>query len=132
MAAEAVQVEGPYEAHDFTVADGAGIPQNTLCQLTSPRTATASSGGTDVWAGIAATEKVASNGVTELGLFTTGIWLLTNSGLAITDGSLVSISGSNLIKSATAGEILTGDVIGKALQDIAPDAQGEVRVGALA
>jgi len=115
MANEAVQVEGPYETHDFTVADGATIEKGTLCKLSDPRTAAASSGA-DAFAGIAATEKVASNGKTELGLWTRGIFDLTTIGPAITAGDIVSLSGANLIKEATEAEIQAGKGIGKALE----------------
>ncbi len=131
MANEAVQVEGPYEVHDFTVSESVLIEKLTVCQLTSPRTASASSAA-DLFAGIAATEKVASNGKTELGLFTTGTFLLANAGSGtIPDGALVSLSGANLIKQATEAEMVTGAAFGKALQDIAAAGTGEVKIGAL-
>lgn len=130
MANEAIQVEGPYEAHDFTVAVATGVPQFTLMKLSDPRTAAATDGDSNVFAGIAATEKVADNGVTELGLFTTGIFVLKdNGGAGISAGQLVSVGGANTIKQATAAELLTGDTIGKALEDIATGTSGEVRLG---
>ena len=129
MANEVTQVEGPYEAHDFTVADGAGIVQNTICKLTDPRTAAASSGA-DLFAGIAATEKVASNGNVNLGLWTTGTFVMTAApGAAITEGAMVVLSGANLIRTAVAGELLTGAVVGKALEAIASSTTGEVKIG---
>ncbi len=132
MANEAVQVEGPYEVHDFTVSESVLIEKNTLCQLTSPRTASASS-AVDKWAGIAATEKVASNGKTELGLFTTGTFLLTATADAtIQEGVIVALSGANLIRLATSAEIVTGNTVGRALQDITASAQGEVKIGVMA
>jgi len=132
MANESTQVEGPYEAHDFTVADGASIPIGTLCQLTDPRTCSLSSGA-DVFAGVAATEKVASNGVVNLGLWTTGNFVMTAAaGASITEGSMVTLSGANLIRTATAAEIALGQVVGKAMEAIASTTTGEVKVGALA
>lgn len=131
----AVPVEGPYEVHDFTVNVASGIEKYALLQLIDPRTAQASAAGSELWAGIAASEKVASanNTKTELGLYTKGVFLLVNSpGPTIAVGSLVSLSGNNAIKLATSGELLTGAVIGKALQEIAGGAAGEVHVGASA
>ena len=132
MANVASVVEDPSEIRDFTVADGVGIEQFTLCKLSDPRTAAASSANSDVFAGIAMTEKKASNGKTNLGLAQNGIFVLTagvTSG--ITAGNLVSLCGANLIKIATEAEVVTGDVIGKALEDIASGTTGEVRVGAI-
>ena len=130
MANEATQIEGPYESHDFTVAEDAGIPQYTLCKLSDPRTAAASSGA-DVFAGIAATEKVANNGVVDLGLFTEGTFLLTDAGAGITTGAAVALSGANLIKAAVAADLLNGKAFGKALQTIAGGGTGEVKIGSL-
>ena len=65
-----------------------------------------------------------------MGLYTKGIFLLTASaGAAIVDGDLVSISGANTVFESTAGEILTGGVVGKAMEDIAAGTTGEVKVG---
>ena len=41
---------------------------------------------------------------------------MTCGGGGCTLGALVSLSGANVIKDATAAEILTGDVIGKAME----------------
>jgi hypothetical protein len=129
MANEAIPVEGPYEVHDFTVAVATGIPQFTLCQITDPRTASATSGDSEQFAGIAFTEKVANNGVLNLGLATTGTWVLKdNGGAGIAEGALVSVGGANTIKAATEAEVIAGDVIGKALEAIASGTSGEVKL----
>lgn len=129
MADEATPVEGPYEVHDFTVADGTGIEQYVLCQLTDPRTASASSAD-EAFAGIAMTEKVASNGKTNLGLAVTGIWDLTiHGGASCTAGDTVSLSGANLIKEATEAEVQAGKAVGKALETGTGGEVIEVRIG---
>lgn len=131
MADEAEAVEGPYEVHDFVVGSGTNIPAGTLCVLSSPRTATASSAA-GLWAGIAATEKsiLAGDVSTRLGLYTKGVFRLTNcAGPTIADGTIVVLSGTNVIRAAIAAELLTGAVIGKALEDITTGAQGDVMVG---
>lgn len=128
MANEAVRVEGPYEVHDFTVADGTAISQYTLCQLTDPRTASASSATGQVFAGIAATDKEASDGQTNLGLYTRGIFVLTDSGVGIAVGALVSLGGANTIKTATEAEVAAGKAFGRALEAIAAGTTGEVQL----
>lgn len=122
-------VEGPYEVHDFTVADGAQISEAVLLKVSDPRTAAKSVAGdkAPAFAGISATEKEASNGKTELGCYTTGTFLMTAAG-GISAGENVVISGANLIKAALAGDLLTGAVVGKALEDIATGTTGEVRL----
>jgi len=130
MANEAVKVEGPYEVHDYTVADGTQISGGSICVLTDPRTAAKSSGNGTAFAGIAATEKKASNGKVQLGLYTKGYFKLTAAAAAsISAGNQVVISGANLIREAVAADLLTGAVIGVAQEDIAASTTGEVKVG---
>lgn len=134
MANEAVWIEGPYETHDFTCDTGTGILQGTLLNINEPRSLSGVAADGGPFAGIAATEKEAGSNQTELGLHTRGIFKLTAVATigdegAIIDGSMVVLSGLNLIRKAEAADLLTGAVIGKALEDIAAGTQGEVFVG---
>lgn len=137
MANEAEPVEGPYEVHDWTVAAATAIDKFTICMISGSRTAAASAGASPVFAGIAMSDKSVSDSdvSTELGLAETGTFLMSAalSAVDIVAGMIVSLSGSNLIKQASAGELLTGDVVGKALQGIAADATatGEVKIGVI-
>ena len=130
MADEAIIVENPQWTHDFTVNEAATIEQFTLCKLADARTASASDGA-NVFAGIAMTEKKAGDGQVNLGLaHDSGIFVLKAAGGAsITAGMAVLLSGPNLIKEASAGDLLTGAAFGKALEDIASGTSGEVRLG---
>lgn len=127
MANEAVQVEGPYESHDYTVATGTAVPQFTLMQLSDPRSAAASAGA-NVFAGIAATEKTATDGVVDLGLFTRGTFVLTDSGAGIAVGARVMLAAANTIKTADATGIAAGKDFGVALEAIGAGTTGEVRI----
>jgi hypothetical protein len=119
MANEAVIIEllgsPPGEPVRYTVADGATIEKGCICKLSDPRTAAASSAA-DVFAGIAAAEKVINDGSTTLAVYTCGIFDLTAAAQAITAGMIVSLSGANLVRPAVAAELLTGAVVGKALE----------------
>ena len=129
MADEAVLVESEGGVQDFTVSSSVTIEKFTLCKLTDPRTAAANDGSGDVFAGIAATEKNSTDNAVELGLWTEGTFKLTSAvGPSITAGAMVSLSGANLIKEATAAELLTGAVVGKTLETFASNTQGEVRL----
>jgi len=131
MADETTKVEGPYEIHDFTIADAQAVEQGAICLLSDPRTCSGSGLDTGVaFAGIAASEKVASNGKIELGLYTSGIFVMTAvAGGGVTAGNQVVISGANTIRPAVAGDLLTDAVIGVALEDIGAGTTGEVKVG---
>ncbi len=133
MTNEATQVEGPYEIHDYTIADessGTDRAQGSLMELIEPRTAQMSVGDGVAFAGILATEKKGGNGKTEIGLWTTGTFIMKAATVgpegAIDAGDPVVLSGANLIRAAVAGDLLTGAVIGRAKEDIAAAGTGEV------
>jgi hypothetical protein len=115
MADEAVCIETPTEFARFTVADGTGIAVGTLLKLSGDNTAIASSGA-DVFAGIAWEEKTASDGITEIVAAKNGIWDIKCAGSTVALGSIVSLSGTNLIKLAVEAECVTGACLGKALE----------------
>jgi len=129
MANEAVCIETPTEFARYTVADGTGIPLNTILQLSGDNTALASSANSEVFAGIAWEEKTASDGITEITAAINGVWDLTCGAAGVTLGALVSLSGANLIKDATEAEEITGDIIGKALEAGSDSEVIRVRVG---
>lgn len=132
MANEAVKVEGPYEIHDYTVSTSVAIEQGVLCKVADARLASAATGSGEPFAGITATEFVADVGKVELGLHTTGTFLLkaAAAGALITaPGIIVVMSGPNQIRAAVSGELLTGAVIGKTKETIADGTTGEVTLG---
>lgn len=70
----------------FTVADGTTILKGTILAMTDPRTAIATSSTGQVIAGIASMDKLASDGSTEISVYTEGDFDLNASG-AITVGA---------------------------------------------
>lgn len=100
----------------YTVADGATIEKGTLGKLSDPRTAAASSANADICVGIAAADKVASDGSTKLAFYTNCIAELTVGGSAVTLGSRVMLSGANLICNAAAADVTLGKDFGVALE----------------
>lgn len=130
MANEATPVEGPYEVHDFTCADGTAIDKHTVCKLTDPRTASATSGSGEAFAGIAASDKVESDGQTEIGCYTKGIFdMVVSAGASVSVGEWVTNSGANVIRPATEAEIQDGKAIGKALEAGSAAETIEVAIG---
>lgn len=129
-----IEVEGPYEIHDYTVAANTAIDKYSLCFISGSRIAAGSAAGTidQPAAGIAASDKsiTDSDTSTELGLWTTGTFELTNSAKIplIVKGDLVKISGANTIALAVAADILSGHVIGRAQEAIGAEGSGEVKL----
>jgi len=105
MANEAVMVYELGPAIPFIVADGTGIEKGAICKIADPFTASLSAADEDYVAGIAATEKIASDGKTKLGIYRTGIFRMKLSG-AVTCGQAVAIADTsvfpNHIKAADA------------------------------
>lgn len=74
---------------NFTVDNSTGIAKGALCGLTDPNTAILASANGQMISGIAATEKIASDGVVSLALHRKGVFKLLLSG-AVTAGEAVS------------------------------------------
>ena len=131
MANEAVVVEllgDQGDVIEYTVASGTTIAKCTLLQLADERTASASD-GENVFAGIASTEKDGSDYSTTLGAYTYGVFDLVSADDTISVGAIVSLSGANLVKTATEAEIAAGKGIGKALETASNGETFQVLVG---
>jgi predicted RecA/RadA family phage recombinase len=99
----------------FTVANGTGIEKGALLKMTDPMTA-ASENGTNMLAGIAASEKIASDGKTKLGVYREGIFKMTASeSIAIGDAVTGIATWTNHVKKAEA-TVSASAVLGHALE----------------
>lgn len=120
MANEAVIIELLGNKGDpirYTIADATAIAKGTLMYLSSdPRTMSAHSAQGQDFVGIAATEKVANDGQTTLGVYTNGIFDLVDSSAGMTLGDMAKLSG-------TANMIMTAD---DATAQQAPEYVGKV------
>jgi predicted RecA/RadA family phage recombinase len=91
----------------MTCADGAGIEKGAFLELNDDATVTTSNGDSDKVVGIAANEKIASDGVVKVGVYLRGVFL----GYAGTDGVTVgrairmdSTAAANELSVASANE----------------------------
>jgi len=120
MANEATLLKETALPVSFTVAEGAGIEKGAILKLTDPMTAALADGDEDDVAGIAAEEKIASNGQTKLAVYRQGEFKVTASG-SITAGDTVathaSSGGSNVVAVATASAV-GGKTLGIALETV--------------
>lgn len=93
-------------AVDFTVADGTGVEKGAILKLTDPRTAIITSAAGDKLAGIAAREKVASDGRTRLSVYRNNLIVDAVASGAITVGDAVISAGApaNQVKKASAAD----------------------------
>lgn len=138
MANEAVCIE-PYRiVKRYSVTDAVGISKGALLMLSSADFYALSSAHktagitTTPFCGIAIEEKVAGDGITEIGAAIDGDWdIKCNATVAVTKGAIVSLSGANLIINAAAGNLLDGSTVGKALEGGSTSEVIRVRIGGL-
>lgn len=115
MANEATIVFRTHHAIPFTVANVTGIERGAILKMTDPLTAALSDGADDVIAGIAASEKIASDGKIKLGVYRGGIFKVTLSGSATVGDPLGTTTGSvNQVK--VAGVLSGSKILGYALE----------------
>ena len=118
MALELVLVYELEPAVPFTVANGTGIEKGTLLEIQDPATAIKNSGATKDIIGVAAEEKIASDGTTKIGVYMRGIFI-ARAGGTITVGD--TVGGENatneLIKATTS--VVDAQCCGTALETAA-------------
>lgn len=130
MANEVTLIVRPDHPIDFTVADGTGIEKGAILKLTDNMTAALADGDEDIVAGVAASEKIANDGKTKLGVYRSGVFRMT-SNAGVTTGDAVATAAttgeSNEIDTATATAV-GGKTLGIALEDISADGTGLVEL----
>ena len=136
MANEAVIIELLGNGGDpirFSCADGTGIPKGTVLELTDPRTVIANSAANKPIAGIAAAEKVANDGATDIAVYTNGIFdmKIVAGGTSVLGADVVSGAAGNEIDDFDTLDGENGLVIGKSLETGAAAEVVAVRVRTL-
>lgn len=132
MANEAIIVELLGNGGDpirYTCADGTGIAKGAVLELTTPRTAQLCSAVDVPIVGIAAEEKVASDGQTAISVYTNGIFQLKCATTQCEIGDRVSMAaGDNTIALGTSLDEEKGWSVGWAMETIAIGSTGLVRI----
>jgi hypothetical protein len=116
MADEAVLIYETSLPIPMTCADGAGIEKGTLLKLSDPYTVAATSADNDKFGGIAAEEKIASDGKTKIPVYRSGIFKIVVGAAGCTAGKDVVISAANRVVDYTTLDDETGAKFGKALE----------------
>lgn len=102
---------------NMTCADGTGIEKGAILAMSDPLTAATSSAANDIVAGIAAAEKIASDGVTKLPVWREGIFKVTLSGSCTAGDALSTDISPNHVAAVGSYATLSGSVIiGTALE----------------
>lgn len=112
MANEATLYHETAQPIPMTCANGTGVERGAILTLSDPKTAALCTVSTAAAAGIAAEEKIASDGRTSLPVYREGVFKVTASG-AITVGEAVVCDGDNKISATVAAN---EHVLGEALE----------------
>ena len=132
MANEAVIIELLGNGGDpirFTCADNTGIAKGTLLELTDPRLVIANTNDNAPVVGIAAHEKVANDGSTNISAYTNGIFDMLTAGGAKAVGTGVANSATeNTVGAADAADLLQGSFVGYLLEADAGGVVSSVRI----
>lgn len=120
MANELTLVYCTHVPVSITVADGAGIEKGAVLKLTDPMTGAITAGDNDVIAGVAAQEKIASNGQTKLAIYRGGIFKAIAGTGGVTAGCAIvtdtATSAANKLADAAVNE---ENIIGISLETAA-------------
>ena len=101
----------------YTVADGTGIEKGTIMELSGDKTIQANQTDNTPCVGIAAHEKVASDGSTTLAVYTDGIFdCLTDAGSDALGVAMSSSATANTLQTADAADLLNWAVLGNILE----------------
>lgn|SRR3990167_2311967 len=114
----AVIIELPkyLNASRFTVANANNITKGDLLFLVDPNTVSGANLATGAAAGVAAEDKEAGDGITNIGVHQHGVFDMVAGENGVGVGTLLRISGGNYVVAATAAQLLSGMVFAKALE----------------
>jgi len=117
MALETTLVFETAPAIPFTCTDGAGIEKGALLLLSDPFTVATTTGDTDAIIGIAAEEKVASDGKVKIGVYMAGIFK-GYAGLAgvVAGMGIISDTGTGAANEMVVADVNSEHLIGMALE----------------
>jgi len=106
MALEAVLIYELEPMVPFTCADGTAIPKGSFVKITDENTVAITDGDTDAIIGITGEEKIASDGITSIGVYLRGIFKVFVGAAGATVG-LAAISDTG---TGAANELVNADV----------------------
>jgi len=109
-----VELETPVA---FTCADGTGIEKGALLKLSDPATVATTTGDTDAIIGIAAEEKVASDGKTTIAVYLRGIFKGYAGAAGVTVGmGIISDTATGAANELVVADLNSEHIVGTALE----------------
>ena len=103
----------------FTVADGVGIEKGAILTMSDPMTAATCTTDEAVIAGIAAEEKIASDGNTKLAVYRRGVFRVLAGGAITVGDALITNAASGASNEVVTAGVNAEDILGIALETAA-------------
>lgn len=120
MALETTLVYETMPPIPFTCADGTGIAKGALLELSDPMTVAVTNGDTDAIVGIAAEEKIASDGKTTIGVYMHGIFKGFAGAAGTTAGQgIITDTGTGAANELVNADVNSEHIVGRALETAA-------------
>jgi uncharacterized metal-binding protein len=117
MADECVLIYETGPAIPFTVANATGIEKGAVLKLSDPMTAATATGDTDACAGIAAVEKIASDGNTKLAVYREGIFRGVAGVAGVTAGmAIITDVATSSTNRLVVADVNSENIVGTALE----------------
>ena len=117
MALEATLVTELELPINMTVADGTGIEKGAILMMSDPNTAATATGDTDIVAGIAAEEKIASDGKTSLAVYRRGIFkCFIGAGGCTVGAALITDVATGAANELATADVNSENIFGRALE----------------
>ena len=131
MANEAVIIElfNGGKPMKYTVQDAVAIPKGSLLEMDADRRVIVATTDNAPFVGIAAFEKVASDGTTEISAYQDGVFDILSDAGTDTRGALMAVSGAdNVVQSGDATDLLQGSYVGHLLENGTANGVEAIRV----
>lgn len=101
----------------FTIGNATALEKGTAVKITDPNTVAATAADADRFIGVVATEKIANDGNTKVDVWTSGVFIVTDSGAGVTVGDALKMNGANLVATQDeAGAQSLAETVGIALE----------------
>lgn len=101
----------------FTCADATAIPKGSLVKITDPMTVAITAGDTDPIIGITAEEKIANDGKTTIGVYTSGIFKGYAGAAGVTVGiAIISDTATGAANELVVADVNSENIVGRALE----------------
>lgn len=117
MALECTLIEEWGIPTSYTCANGTGIEKGAILTLSDPATVATTTGDTDAVVGIAAAEKIASNGQTKIAVHTTGKFRGYAGAAGVTAGmGIITDTATGAANELVVADVNSEHIVGYALE----------------